>query len=324
VTTRARTNTRPWHRPLLAVAVGCGVVAVLMLPAMVLDDRRLFGVSVWLKPWKFAVSFAIYALTIAWMLTLVHRGARLARAAGSLIAVMVGVELALIAMQAASGVPSHFNDQTPFDLLVFQVMGGMIMLVWVANLLVALVLLRQRTLGPVLSAGLGWGLGVGLFAMLIGPMMIDPMNEWVQQAAGSYETPLGGGHTVGAADGGPGLPVTNWSLDAGDLRAPHFVGLHALQVLPLGALLLSHRATKITVGGKAGLVHVAGATYLGLVGLLLWQALRAEPVTRPGVATSVTGGLLLAATVAGTVWILHGARHGSLGSRGNREDAHEP
>jgi hypothetical protein len=167
-----------------------------------------------------------------------------------------------------------------------------------------------------MSAGLGWGLGVGLFAMLIGPMMIDPMNEWVQQAAGSYETPLG----VGT----PGLPVTNWSLDAGDLRAPHFVGLHALQVLPLGALLLARRATKITYGGKAGLVHVAGPTYLGLVGLLLWQALRAEPVTRPGVATLVTGGLLLAATAAATVWILHGARHGSLGSSGNREDAHEP
>jgi hypothetical protein len=74
----------------------------------------------------------------------------------------------------------------------------------------------------------------------------------------------------------------------------------------------------------ARIVYVAGATYLGLVGLLLWQALRAEPVTRPGVATSVTGGLLLAGTVVVTVWILHGARHGSLGSRGNHEDAHEP
>jgi hypothetical protein len=95
-------------------------------------------------------------------------------------------------------------------------------------------------------------------------------------------------------------------------------------VLPLGALLLARMATKITDGRKAGLVHVAGATYLGLVGLLLWQALRAEPVTRPGVATLVTGGLLLAATAAATVWILHGACHRSLGSRGNHEDAHEP
>lgn len=304
MTTRACFDTHAWHRSLLAVGLGCAVVAVLVLPAMALDDRRLFGVPVWLKPWKFAVSFAIYALTIAWMLTLVRRGARVARAAGSVIAVVLGVELALIAMQAARGVPSHFNDQTPFDQLVFQVMGSAIMLAWAANLLLALVLLGERTLGPVLSTGLGWGLGVGLFGMLIGPVMIDPMNEWVQQAVGSYETPLGGGHTVGAADGGPGLPVTNWSVDAGDLRVPHFVGLHALQVLPLGALLLARRATELTDEQKAALVGVAGGAYLGVVGLLLWQALRAEPVTRPGPATLLVGGLLLAATAAATALIL--------------------
>jgi hypothetical protein len=306
-----RFDSRRLHRPLVVVVLLCGFAAVLMLPAMALDDRRLFGVSVWLKPWKFAVSFAIYALTITWMLTLVRRGARLARAAGTVIAVMLGVELALIAMQAARGVPSHFNDQTPFDERVAQVMGGAIMLAWSANLLLALVLLGQRPLGRVLSAGLGWGLGVALFGMLIGLLPIDPMNEWVQQAAGSYETPLGGAHTVGAAEGGPGLPVTNWSLDAGDLRAPHFVGLHALQVLPLAAWLLAGRAAsgRLTETPQVALVHVAGGVYLGTVGLLLWQALRAEPVTSPGTATLLAGGLLLAATAAATARILRASPH---------------
>jgi hypothetical protein len=68
------------HRPLAVLATLTGVLAVVLLPATALDDRQLLGVSVWLKPWKFAVSITIYWLTVAWMVTLLHTGARLARA----------------------------------------------------------------------------------------------------------------------------------------------------------------------------------------------------------------------------------------------------
>jgi hypothetical protein len=40
-------------------------------------------------------------------------------------------------------------------------------------------------------------------------------------------------------------------------------------------------------------VHVAGLVYLGVVVLLVWQALRGEPVTRPGAATLAAAGALL-------------------------------
>jgi hypothetical protein len=313
----------PLHRPLVVLAALTGVLAVTLLPAMALDHRQLLGVSVWLKPWKFAVSIAIYSLTVAWMLTLVRKGARLARGAATAAAVALGIEIALITTQAARGVPSHFNTQTPLDAMVFDVMGASIVSVWVATLVLALVLVRQRLDDRVLAVGLGWGLGVGLLGMILAVLMINPLNQLVlQQISHAPPTLLDGGHTVGAPDGGPGLPVTNWSTRAGDLRAPHFVGIHALQLLPLLAWLVHRRARRLGSGQQVGLVHVAGGVYLGVVVLLVWQALRGEPVTRPGATTLAAAAVLLLAGVAAAAVTMGAGRRDAPALREHMDQMH--
>ncbi|WP_165977887.1 hypothetical protein [Nonomuraea diastatica] len=35
------------------------------------------------------------------------------------------------------------------------------------------------------------------------------------------------------------MPITNWSTAGGDLRVPHFIGLHSVQVFVLAVLVLT-------------------------------------------------------------------------------------
>ncbi len=87
------------------------------------------------------------------------------------------------------------------------------------------------------------------------------------------------------------MPLTDWSRRYGDLRVPHFVGLHSLQLLPLLAWATAGRGLGRR---RERLVRVAAGILAALFGILLWQALRAEPVLAPG-------GLALAAFGLGAV-----------------------
>ena len=111
---------------------------------------------------------------------------------------------------------------------------------------------------------------------------------------------VAGAHTVGAADGGPGLTGIGWSRAHGDLRVAHFLGLHGLQMLPLFALLLARRGWD--EGRRVRMVLAASASYISMFALLLWQALRGQSVIAPDSLTT-TALLLWAALSILSVWI---------------------
>ena len=55
-------------RPLLVAGLLNLAASLVVIGALVIDDRQILGVNAWVKPWKFFVSVAVYLATLAWML----------------------------------------------------------------------------------------------------------------------------------------------------------------------------------------------------------------------------------------------------------------
>ena len=88
-----------------------------------------------------------------------------------------------------------------------------------------------------------------------------------------------GQSVVGVAPGGPGLPVVNWSTTGGDFRVAHFLGIHALQILPIAGWLIHQMEDLPRRATLTGVVAVS-AGYVLLMGFVFMQAMNGVPLVR--------------------------------------------
>jgi len=243
------------------------------------DPRVITGAPAWLKPAKFAISTAIYMLTLAAIFTQLPQWPRTRRVVGWVTATVLVLEVAIIDTQAWRGTTSHFNVGTMLDAVLFAIMGLAIVVLTVTSVAVAVAVWRQRFDDRALGWALRFGLVISIIGASTGWFMTRPTSAQISDARATGRIVVAGAHTVGAPDGGPGLPGTGWSVDHGDLRIPHFVGLHAMQILPLLALAVRRRRWDETARVRA--MFVATASYVALFAILLWQALRGQSLVQP-------------------------------------------
>ena len=197
-------------------------IALFCLFAMGFDDRQLLGVSVWLKPLKFAISLFVFCATVTWLLSIYPYTEKWKKRIGNFFAFLVFIEISTIFIPAALGQMSHYNMTTPLNAIIFGIMGLAIHLTAIGLLVIA-VQSFYKNLNT--SKSIIWAIRFGWLAMFLafygGEIMIG-------QSA----------HNVGIPDGGEGMAVTNWSQHGGDLRVMHFFGIHALQILPFLVFIL--------------------------------------------------------------------------------------
>ncbi len=248
-----------------ALLIAGGAFSVLFLVLTILsffDSQQILGINRWVKPMKFASSIAIYLWTLAIYLYFLDGFQRAKEILAWLaISLLVG-EIIIILTQSARGNASHFNVARPLDGILFGLMGIMIGLSTLSIIyLTWLYFSADVNLPTAVVWGMRWGLILFLAASFEGGYMAAMLR-----------------HGVGVTDGGAGLPFVNWSAVGGDLRVAHFVGMHALQVIPLASLAFVWLQTSVFKISPTIMTFVFALLYLSAFSFVFIQALQGKPL----------------------------------------------
>jgi len=293
-----------WHPALMTVAAVMVLCAVVSAVGLLVDPRTVLGAPLWAKPLKFSVSILLYAVTWAWLIAHLPRWRRLAHRLGTVIAVSLVVEQALILWAAAAGTTSHFNVSSPLHVVVWGVMAVSITVLYLCTFVTSVALFFLRLPTPALTVAVRLGAVIALGGIGVAFLMTGPTPTQLTSPDG-----IVGAHAVGVADGGPGVPVLGWSTTGGDYRVAHFVGMHALQLIPLVALALTVLARRVprlrSDTTQVRIVVIVALAYACGTVLLTLQAVAGQSVVHPsGAVSAVAGAILLAASAATVLTLL--------------------
>ncbi|MFM6984855.1 MAG: hypothetical protein ACKOXF_12030 [Chitinophagaceae bacterium] len=248
------TNLKERNEALYYFGLLCLAFAILCLLLSKITNTQVYNVSAWYKPFKFAFSTFLYVWAMAWFCYyLPNFNVSLFN---WVVIVLLAFEILYIALQAGRGQLSHFNLSTPFYAAMYSLMAFAASAVSIYTAYVAYQFFVQKM--PDLPVHYLWSIRLGLIIFVI-----FAFEGFVM---GSKLT-----HTIGGADGGQGLPVLNWSTKFGDPRIAHFIGMHALQVLPFLSFYLL-KGTKST--------FIVSLLYLLLAVFTLVQALKGKPLIK--------------------------------------------
>ena len=241
------------NEALYIFGIGNFASALLYILLATISKTKLLGINGWIKPLKFALSIGIFSLTMAWFTYELHLPATI-NLYNWVVIVLLGFENIYIGIQAGRGQLSHFNQSSPFYAFMFVLMGLAAALTTIYTGYIGLLFMTSDF--PHLPAYYVFAIRLGILLFVIFSFQGGAMGARLS-------------HTVGGADGEAGIPLLNWSTKYGDLRIAHFIGMHALQVLPL----LSFYVFKNTViTGIAGLLYGILAVYT------LLRALKGKPL----------------------------------------------
>ena len=229
----------------------CLFLAIIFLAMTKYSNTQVFNVNAWYKPFKFAFSTFLFAWAMAWYCYYLPNF-NIKMFNWSVI-ILLGFEIVYIAFQASKGQLSHYNLSTPVYSTLYSMMALAATLVTLYTAYAGFLFFTNSF--PNLPDYYVWAIRLSI--------VIFVMFSFEGFAMGSSLS-----HSVGALNDNSNLFIIGWSKTVGDLRVSHFIGMHALQILPVVSFYLL-RSTKLTFG--------LGTLYFFLAVFTLYQALQGKP-----------------------------------------------
>jgi hypothetical protein len=302
-------NAWAFNRTLTIFLIISIIFSVIGILGMVIDPRIVLGMPNWAKSTKFGLSMTLYGASLLWVLPMLTKRPRLTQFVAHGSGTILLLEIGLIILQAVRGVPIHFNVSSPFDAALWTIMSITITILWMITAIAVGLLFFQKLPNRIISWSLRLGFLITLLGFTQGYLMTGPNRAQLAALESGQQIDLIGAHTIGRPDGGSGIPLLGWSTTHGDLRIGHFIGIHAIQAIPLlGIILVRRRESWLHEGARLALVSIGALGYFGLMALVTWQALREQPLLSPDTLTLQVAAALVLTIVGAMAGVTLAAR----------------
>ena len=203
----------------------------------------------------FGFSVGLTLVSIGWMMRFFRSRPRAQTAVAGVMSGALLLEIAIIAVQRVRGVPSHFNMATTLDGVLWSMMGLAISVFALLAMVLAVWSFGRLEAPPVMRTGIRAALVLLVFSQISGQLIVLHGTSVVWPEGKFVAAEIARAGTYGAA---------------GNLKLPHAIALHGLQLLPLlGAL-----AVRLNWSPLAGRFWIALAG-VGFFGVALTTQLQA-------------------------------------------------
>ncbi len=194
----------------------CFLFSIVFLILAKTTNTIVFSVNAWYKPFKFAFSTFLFVWAMAWYCSYLSNFN--IHFFNWTVILLLGFEIIYIAIQANKGQLSHFNLSTTFYATMYSLMAFAASVVTIYTAYIGFLFFKNSF--PELPEYYLWSIRLGILIFVVFAFEGFAMGSRLN-------------HSVGAVNDNSNWFIVAWSQTVGDLRVSHFIGMHALQVLPI-------------------------------------------------------------------------------------------